>query len=141
MPSDAFYEDLSRWIDGELPPERRAQVTAHLKSCTTCRETVREFTQLSAVIRDMAVSDASAHVTDNAMRLVRTRARAGGKSRWPHILPTLFDLRLLKVGMCATAVLVAVGTRDCGQSSIPNSVLSAGRECGVCCARYFGTRF
>ncbi len=109
MPSDAFYEDLSRWIDGELPPERRAQVTAHLKSCTTCRETVREFTQLSAVIRDMAVSDASAHVTDNAMRLVRTRARAGGKSRWPHILPTLFDLRLLKVGMCATAVLVAVG--------------------------------
>ena len=33
MPSDEFYEDLSRWIDGELPPERHAQVTAHLKCC------------------------------------------------------------------------------------------------------------
>ncbi len=109
MRSDEFYEDLSRWIDGELPPERRAQVTAHLKSCTTCREALREFTQISAVIRDMAVSDAPAHVTDNAMRLVRTRAHAARKSRWPHILPALFDLRLLKVGMGATAVLVAVG--------------------------------
>ena len=68
MPSDEFYEDLSRWIDGELPPERHAQVTAHLKSCTTCRETLREFTQLSAVLRGMAVSDAPAYVTDNAMR-------------------------------------------------------------------------
>ena len=108
MPSDEFYEDLSRWIDGELPPERHAQVTAHLKSCTTCRETLREFTQLSAVLRGMAVSDAPAYVTDNAMRLVRARARAEDKSRWPHIFPALFDLKLLKVGMCVTAVLVAV---------------------------------
>ena len=108
MPSDEFYEDLSRWIDGELPPERHAQVTAHLKSCTTCRETLREFTQLSAVLRGMAVSDVPAYVTDNAMRLVRAQARAEGKSRWPHIFPALFDLKLLKVGMCVTAVLVAV---------------------------------
>ena len=108
MPADEFYHDLSRWIDGELPPERRAQVTAHLQSCTTCREALREFTQLSAVIRDMAASDAPAYVTDNAMRLVRTRARAGGKSRWPHILPAPFDLKWLKVGLCATAVLAAV---------------------------------
>jgi hypothetical protein len=108
MPFDEFCEDLSRWIDGELPPERHAQVTAHLKSCTACRETLREFTQLSAVLRGMAVSDAPAYVTDNAMRLVRARARAEGKSRWPHIFRALFDLKLLKVGMCATAVLVAV---------------------------------
>ena len=108
MPTDQFYEDLSRWIDGELPPERHAQFTAHLKSCAACREALREYTQLSAVLRSMEVSDAPAYVTDNAMRLVRARARAEGKSRWPHILRAVFDLKLLKVGMCATAVLVAV---------------------------------
>lgn len=108
MPSDEFYEELSRWIDGELPPERHAQVTVHLKSCTACREALREFTQLSAALRDMVVSDAPAYVTDNAMRLVRERASAAGKSRWPHIFPALFDLKWLKVGMCATAVVAAV---------------------------------
>jgi hypothetical protein len=108
MPADEFYEDLSRWIDGELPPERRAQVTAHLQSCATCREALRDFTQLSGVLRDIAASDPPACVTDNAMRLVRMRAREAGKSRWPHIPSALFDFSWLKVGLCASAVLAAV---------------------------------
>ena len=140
MPSDEFYDDLSRWIDGELPPKRHAQVTAHLKSCTTCRETLREFTQLSAVLRGMAASDAPANVTDSAMRLVRAQARAEGKSRWPHIFPALFDLRLLKVGMCVTAGTGRRRTRYRGQPSVPNFVLSAGRECGACCSHDFATQ-
>lgn len=108
MPADEFYEDLSRWIDGELPPERLAQVTAHLQSCTTCREALRDFTQLSGVLRDMAVSDAPAYVTDNAMRLVRMRAREAGRSRWRQIPSAVFDFSWLKVGLCASAVLAAV---------------------------------
>jgi hypothetical protein len=30
-------EDLSAWIDGELPPERRAAVERHLAGCAACR--------------------------------------------------------------------------------------------------------
>ncbi|MBZ4414898.1 anti-sigma factor [Myxococcus sp. RHSTA-1-4] len=34
-----FEEDLTAYVDGELPPARRAQVEAHLGTCAGCRAT------------------------------------------------------------------------------------------------------
>lgn len=37
--SCAFEEDLTAYVDGELPPARRAEVESHLPGCTACRGT------------------------------------------------------------------------------------------------------
>lgn len=51
--SCAFEEDLTAYVDGELPPPRRAEVEAHLGTCADCRSTEallrRTLTQLAAL--------------------------------------------------------------------------------------------
>lgn len=37
--SCTFEEDLTAYVDGELPPARRAQVEAHLGTCAECHAT------------------------------------------------------------------------------------------------------
>ncbi|WP_163996169.1 anti-sigma factor family protein [Pyxidicoccus caerfyrddinensis] len=37
--SCGFEEDLTAYVDGELPPARREEVTAHLDTCAGCRST------------------------------------------------------------------------------------------------------
>jgi anti-sigma factor RsiW len=37
--SCAFEEELTAYVDGELPPPRRAEVAAHLGTCAECRST------------------------------------------------------------------------------------------------------
>ena len=34
-----FEEDLTAYVDGELPPARRAEVEAHLGGCAGCQGT------------------------------------------------------------------------------------------------------
>jgi len=51
--SCAFEEELTAYIDGELPPPRRAEVEAHLGTCAECRSTEgllrRTLVQLEAL--------------------------------------------------------------------------------------------
>jgi len=51
--SCAFEEELTAYIDGELPPPRRTEVEAHLGTCAECRSTEallrRTLTQLEAL--------------------------------------------------------------------------------------------
>ncbi len=51
--SCAFEEELTAYIDGELPPPRRAEVEAHLGTCADCRSTEallrRTLAQLEAL--------------------------------------------------------------------------------------------
>ena len=51
--SCAFEEELTAYIDGELPPARRAEMEAHLGACAECRSTEallrRTLTSLAAL--------------------------------------------------------------------------------------------
>jgi anti-sigma factor RsiW len=51
--SCAFEEDLTAYLDGELPPARRAEMEAHLGTCEECQKTEallrRTLTSLAAL--------------------------------------------------------------------------------------------
>jgi anti-sigma factor RsiW len=51
--SCAFEEELTAYLDGELPPARRAEVEAHLGTCEECQRTEallrRTLTSLAAL--------------------------------------------------------------------------------------------
>lgn len=46
-------DELSAYIDGELPPARRADVEAHVAGCPQCRQQVAELRQLAAGVAAM----------------------------------------------------------------------------------------
>jgi signal transduction histidine kinase len=71
MACEAFQEDLSALIDGQLTRAEQVRLAAHLQACGECRVALREITEASLLVHELPTSQAPAHVTDNAMRLVR----------------------------------------------------------------------
>jgi len=49
----AFDEDLSAWIDGELAAPRRSAVEAHLASCRACTARVEELRAVDRALRSL----------------------------------------------------------------------------------------
>ncbi len=49
----AFEEDLSAWIDGELPPPRAAQLVAHVASCGACTDRVAALRAIDAGLQSL----------------------------------------------------------------------------------------
>lgn len=62
------HDDLMRFLDGELPPEERSRIDAHLASCTECR---REFAIFEEMKRDFAA--------------LRTAVPGGGPPVWEPV--------------------------------------------------------
>ena len=48
-----IQNDLSAFVDGELPPSRNAEVEAHVASCGTCRRRVAELKKLASGVAAM----------------------------------------------------------------------------------------
>lgn len=51
MNHEVSHDDLMRFLDDELPPERRATVAGHLEQCTECN---REFVVFRAMKGELA---------------------------------------------------------------------------------------
>ncbi len=47
---DPVQEQLSTWLDGELDPEERRRLSAHLESCPSCRRELARLTALDAAL-------------------------------------------------------------------------------------------
>ncbi len=98
-------EHLSGYVDGTLATDERAEVDAHLATCTTCREEVELSTRAVTMLRELPEVPIPFGVTSPVMaeagkerRSRRHRAWGtswGGRKQWA-------------AGLAAAAVLVAV---------------------------------
>jgi len=50
-------EELMRFLDDELPADRRAAVEAHLEECTECRRDYVVFSKMKGELRSMAMEN------------------------------------------------------------------------------------
>jgi anti-sigma factor RsiW len=118
MTCEAWGEDLSAWMDGELPEQRASQVARHLKGCADCQRALRGFQQLTSIARKQSAPRVSSRVTDPAMKLVNERARSRrGVPRWRMLLDAFLPKMTLAVAGAAVAGLLAViATHEFGQS-------------------------
>jgi negative regulator of sigma E activity len=51
---ERMQEQISAWIDGELPEAERLELEAHLRTCETCAATERAFRALSGALKETA---------------------------------------------------------------------------------------
>lgn len=51
---EAWVEDLSALIDGELSAEREAEVRAHVDSCESCRARVGALCQVGLALAELS---------------------------------------------------------------------------------------
>ena len=67
--------DLSEYLDGELPAERRAQLEAHLRGCTVCERFGGSFSTAIQALRQEETLEAS----EASNVFSRLRSRLEGK--------------------------------------------------------------
>lgn len=66
---------LSSYRDGELSPEHRREVDAHLLICTECREVLRRYTEISHLMRSLPIERAPASLgADLRFRIMENEA-------------------------------------------------------------------
>lgn len=106
MRCEDLHADLSAWIDGELDPDDRARVAAHLHTCQDCSEYVRILQKNSSLVRALARPHAPTSVTATAIRHLNTMSRRAAAPR-PRLL-FAWPLPALGVGLVGLAAVLTV---------------------------------
>ncbi len=96
--SDLWTERLSEYLDGELPPEERAAVAAHLEHCGECSATLEELRRVVARARGL---ESTGPATDLWPGIAQ-RIGAG-----PAPAPTLEPSRFRRVSFSLPQLLAA----------------------------------
>jgi outer membrane lipoprotein-sorting protein len=97
-PCDAIRPDLSAFIDGELRPERRAEIESHLETCAGCRREEASLRAVRRLVRVQLVED----VPDLAPAIM---ARLSPQQTRRHE-PWRERFRVAAVGAAAAALFV-----------------------------------
>lgn len=108
--SCGFEEDLTAYVDGELPVSRRAQVEAHLGSCAGCRAT--EALLRTAVAKLATLPDFAPEPSPAARRAVLAKLDALPPPWWER-LKALWRPAVLvpSVGLAAALAVALVMVR------------------------------
>lgn len=107
-------EALTEYLDGELPPARRAAVESHLKTCPSCAAALDLLRAASTAFR----THAAVPPAEGLEKAVRRSAAPGRESRGRELAP------VLTAAIVAVIVLLSVGTMFKPQiSGIYNQVM------------------
>jgi len=95
---------LMRYHDGELAPDERERVAAHVAGCDRCRRTMDGFRQMSQAVADSIPATVDRVSVEEAVSAIRARWRR--RSWTDDALPVA--RRLVPVAAAAAAVLAVV---------------------------------
>jgi anti-sigma factor RsiW len=109
MIHDVVHEDLMRYLDDELPPDRRDAVAAHIEQCTECNRDLHVFQSLKGdlnaiVMRNEPGPSLWAAINHRLTRpigwvmLVSGAVAMAGWSIWTYATSTELFWRKLAVG-------------------------------------------
>lgn len=126
---------LLAWLEGDLPPQQRHQVEAHVAGCPACAAALQNMQQTLHLVRAMEVPEPEAAYWETFMPLLSQRMRqeeAASRRRRP-LLPRLWQalphpaLAALVVGMLLVSAMPLLRT-VWEPPARPVLVLSGGRE-------------
>ena len=113
--SCGFEEDLTAYVDGELPPARRAEVETHLGTCAGCRATHALLRNAVARLADLPAFEPSPHTR----RAVLAKLDALPVPWWERLKGLLRPVVLVPSVGLAAAVVVALRVVGPGAEAPP----------------------
>lgn len=108
MRCEDLHVELSAWIDGELDPDPRARVAAHLQACADCSDYVRALQNNASLVRALRTPHASASVTEDAMRQTGAMTRQAAAPRPHQRFSVVWPLSALSVGLMGLAAVLTL---------------------------------
>jgi hypothetical protein len=108
MRCEDLHADLSAWIDGELDPDDRARVAAHLRNCPDCSEYVRSLQKNSSLVRALPTPRAPASVSATALRHLNAMSGQTAATRPQRRFSFAWPLSALGVGLAGLAAVLTL---------------------------------
>ena len=81
MAHELLKEDLSAYLDGQLSPQEKATVDAHLSSCAECRDELAAARTASARFRAQAAANAPAGLADRVLSMAGAKRKDRNPAR------------------------------------------------------------
>jgi anti-sigma factor RsiW len=118
METESFEFELSQYLDGDLPAEKRAEIELRLRSDPAARAMLEDFRKLDSAARAMRPMPEIAwdELANNISRAVASETRR----------PAVFVMPWLRAGLAlAAAILVVFGVAQFwpSQPAVPQAVL------------------
>jgi anti-sigma factor RsiW len=86
MAHEVSAEELSAFLDGELPAERKAQVAEHLRACASCARELERFKKAGAAFRQHGKQALPARLLERIYRRLRPEAsRSEPMGSWVYV--------------------------------------------------------
>lgn len=128
---EAIEADLAAYVTGGLEPAAQAQVAHHLASCPRCRQTVREYETVLALV-PLGLPEAAPPPGAQERLLARARSEGGsavlgGRSRWRSINTRLAGAVAVALAL-VLALLGGVALQQRTTPASPRVVTLAGSE-------------
>jgi anti-sigma factor RsiW len=124
--TDRFTEQLSAYLDGELPTDEQTELTGHLEHCAECRNTLQDLTRVLARARTLA-ADQSGHDQWQSIAALIQRPGVGGPAvrrrvvlSWPQLATAAVLLLVVGAGVAR----LVTQWREAGVMPAPASVAS-----------------
>jgi len=77
MTRQEVQERIPLYVAGELLPEERAEVEAHLKTCETCRRELEEFREMEGMLEQLRLPDPPDELWDGYWAGIYNRMERG----------------------------------------------------------------
>jgi len=65
-----FKEKINAYLDGELEKAEFTEVKAHLASCLSCQQEIREINKVNAALAEYSDEDVPEHIIENILNAV-----------------------------------------------------------------------
>ena len=114
MRCDLIEPHLTAYVDGELDEALTRAVEKHLEECRACRETVRDITVASAVVRKWKRAQPSASMVDT----LRERTTAPGQKQ-KYTFATTRSIEAVTTGSRQWRIAVMAATLSAIASTRP----------------------
>src|ERR1041384_545756 len=104
MNCEQIQDDLSAYVDGELPPARKPEIHAHVAGCPACQRRVAELEKLASGVAAMPQLQPAPRFLADVRRKIQ--AESEPRTSW---IDWLFRPVWLKVPIEALAVIIVAG--------------------------------
>ena len=80
-----FNKKINAYLDGELNKIEFTEMKAHLASCLSCQQEIREINKVTAFLEEYSDEDVPEHIIENILKKVHPSVGKKTPNRWINL--------------------------------------------------------